>query len=1500
VFAFGGTADSATPHNITGSETVQATISGFTVDGNNRVPTGRSAGILLRNVEGTISNNTVRNMYFGEQETFGIVAYGNSNITIKGNNVSEYSRVGIGVNGDLGNLDDPYAVITDNRVTGKGPTDTIVQNGIQIGFGASGLVTGNTVSNNFWTGKYEGEGTNDPATDIEADGAAGILLYMPGNDSIEVSGNTLTANQFGVWTVAATKVDIHNNTITGTDHTEYGYPTGIAIWSADQWTDDFGGSEIGTTGTINNNTITTNDYGLLIRDYNITVGAPAPSITEFNSNTFNNNLYNLDNHSINNIDARNNTWSVSGQNDLDQIEAKINHYCSGSTYVHGTCSITDDYGTGFGMVQYEDIEVPTNSGWNIQSKSATPNETPLDVTCGGYSKENSVAQNWTAVSGENIKYQRKVTYPNGSIGYFNAGGNNYTPFATFGGNPGVEGLWKTRVRTYVDANGNNAPDIGEETSDWSNECNITFDKTAPSAPINGAPNNVSIPTNNFDFTWDASSDAFPVTYEFQSTLNPTESEGVLTTGLWKSGTLSSNMIHSSGASDGKWYWQVRATDLAGNTSAWSSIWNVTLDQIPPSAPTLVSPSHSAIVKGSPTQSWSSTDNDIDHYVYESWKTQETTDPANLIYSNDTLTTTSRTVGGTQNITFWWRVRAVDRAGNESDWSEMRKLIVDNTKPSIEIVSPDENSAHNATFNILVKAEDSGGIGQFVVNIYDGNGKFLSPCVNKSGGGATEYTVTCSIDTTEYTDGTYGIRTNARDLAGNMSNTLSRVFIFDNTFPNIVDTKMYVEREGAWEEDYLAKSGDKVKVSIEVEDALTEVDKVEIWVRENPWDPNHNELVYGYMTKDEDDPTHFEFTYTVPDTYKNGDLINQFFEGNYFNFKPYDILGNSYIGWRKNFTIDNTPPEPPELTGDPIQYVKWGDVTRSWLPSSSPDVDYYMYENITNGWTAGPYYSGQNGYDITHTTGNYDRVFEWRVAAVDYAGNKTWSNEIYEVVVDNTPPANPSLSSPANNLVTRGDVLKNEWSAVDGAYKYIYESYHDEEAQNPRWHEEFDTTSKTAYNVKDATFWWRVKAVDLAGNESGWSYLWKVTVDNTAPVVEITNPSDTDILSGTVDITGYITDKNLSYYNIAIYKGGDNVHDSSLRIEEYTEYTSEFSDKTLHTWDTTNDKFPDGVYQIRLVAEDLAGNGESEGDSEHVISVTVDNTPPVTTLNEEISGIFTNDPIVIEGNTIDNLSGVDFVNLYYNLSSNLVENWILITTVDNPDNDSPFDDWKYTWTPPQEGTYDIKASATDTLGNEEQSAYIYDITYDTTPPEKVIITADQMLGILRDVTASDSLSGVQKIEISPDNINWVPYVLGTDVNLNDLVGNRPGTYKVYIRVTDNAGNTKTETVIFTIPSGETLGLTTKDKDKSPLKPTPVQAYGIGGYPLLSQTDLLDTEEQQTPEEKTITEDTTAVKGEEDINGEPTSEEETTKWWIYPLVILPLLAIFLILWKRRKRR
>ncbi|HAF62370.1 MAG TPA: hypothetical protein DCK95_08590 [Anaerolineaceae bacterium] len=165
---------------------INVNIYGLTIDGGNRQPTSgfRSAGILLRNVEGNVIGNTVKNMYQDGAETFGISVYGNSDLNIGENSISGYSRGGITVNGDNGDLPDPTAKIYENTVTGPGMDVPVhwAPNGIQIGWGASGDIIGNDVS---------GNSCND--TDWSGSG-----IIVAAADDVTVADNNVHHNEIGI------------------------------------------------------------------------------------------------------------------------------------------------------------------------------------------------------------------------------------------------------------------------------------------------------------------------------------------------------------------------------------------------------------------------------------------------------------------------------------------------------------------------------------------------------------------------------------------------------------------------------------------------------------------------------------------------------------------------------------------------------------------------------------------------------------------------------------------------------------------------------------------------------------------------------------------------------------------------------------------------------------------------------------------------------------------------------------------------------------------------------------------------------------------------------------------------------------------------------------------------------------------------------------------------------------------------------------------------------
>ena len=137
---------------------------------------------------------------------------------------------------------------------------------------------------------------------------------------------------------------------------------------------------------------------------------------------------------------------------------------------------------------------------------------------------------------------------------------------------------------------------------------------------------------------------------------------------------------------------------------------------------------------------------------------------------------------------------------------------------------------------------------------------------------------------------------------------------------------------------------------------------------------------------------------------------------------------------------------------------------------------------------------------------------YTVVGIDKVGNQTTMS----FTIDKTAPEAPTLTSPLNEAIIKGDIITNSWSIVPDAIKYMYESYRNESATTLRHKQTINAPnySKTATNISNDTFWWRVKSVDQAGNESLWSDLWKVTVDNTKPITTLNGDSEIFVEFGT--------------------------------------------------------------------------------------------------------------------------------------------------------------------------------------------------------------------------------------------------------------------------------------------------------------------------------------------------------------------------------------------------
>ena len=147
-------------------------------------------GIVNNGASVSVTNSTVTNIgetpLNGDQHGVGIyfAFEGNSTGTISSNVVSNYQKGGIVVNG-VGSA----AIISGNQVIGQGAVNYIAQNGIQVGFGATASITGNTVTGNAYSG------TNNASS-------CGILVFggwgYPYVTDVSVVHNTLTNNDVGI------------------------------------------------------------------------------------------------------------------------------------------------------------------------------------------------------------------------------------------------------------------------------------------------------------------------------------------------------------------------------------------------------------------------------------------------------------------------------------------------------------------------------------------------------------------------------------------------------------------------------------------------------------------------------------------------------------------------------------------------------------------------------------------------------------------------------------------------------------------------------------------------------------------------------------------------------------------------------------------------------------------------------------------------------------------------------------------------------------------------------------------------------------------------------------------------------------------------------------------------------------------------------------------------------------------------------------------------------
>jgi hypothetical protein len=119
-------------------------------------------------------------------------------------------------------------------------------------------------------------------------------------------------------------------------------------------------------------------------------------------------------------------------------------------------------------------------------------------------------------------------------------------------------------------------------------------------------------------------------------------------------------------SDGMYYVKVRAYNKDLYPGRFSKPYSFTIDTTPPSAPILVSPAQASASPQRPTLQWSGEIGGIEYQI----QVDNNADFSSPEFNANTKNKSIRTSTLSKNITYYWRVRVKDKAGNWSEWSKV--------------------------------------------------------------------------------------------------------------------------------------------------------------------------------------------------------------------------------------------------------------------------------------------------------------------------------------------------------------------------------------------------------------------------------------------------------------------------------------------------------------------------------------------------------------------------------------------------------------------------------------------------------------------------------------------------------------------------------------------------------------------------------------------------------------------------------------------------------------
>ncbi|MBU6188747.1 MAG: FG-GAP repeat protein, partial [Betaproteobacteria bacterium] len=568
--------------------------------------------------------------------------------------------------------------------------------------------------------------------------------------------------------------------------------------------------------------------------------------------------------------------------------------------------------------------------------------------------------------------------------------------------------------------------------------------------------------------------------------------------------------------------------------------------------------------------------------------------------------------------------------------------------------------------------------------------------------------------------------------------------------------------------------------------------------------------------------------------------NALSDGTYsLNATATDAAGNTSVPSAAfTLTVDTAPPAAPVLTsvtddlapgtGALASAARTNDATPTIEFSAEPGSTVRVYDGAALLGTATEGPSGT--FTFTPASALADGTHNFSAVATDAAGNVGASSSAFPITIDTASPGNPTLVSAADDaglvtgLIASGGRTDDTqptlvFNAEPGSTVKVYDGSTllgtaTESSSTPGT---FTFTPASA--LSEGAHSLTATATDIAGNTSGSSTPFSLTVDSTAPAAPMLVSATDDVgpVTGALTSGGATNDTQPTLVFTAEPGSTVALYDGATLIGQAIEGPA-----GTFTFTPATPLSP-GNHSLTATATDAAGNTsggstpfalsvDTTAPAAPVIAAVADDVSPVTTASLA-SGATTNDATPALSLTAEAGSTVRIYN-----GSTLLGT----ATESSPGN--------FTFTPASalaDGAYSLTATATDAAGNVSAASSAFRLTVDTAAPATPAVTSQLTHDTTPVITGTAVLAAGETLRITVSgatytvtpgaNGSWsLDLGTATPVSGTTLTPLTAGTVSVTARVTDAAGNESTDStsgelqIDLTPPATPTVAaLTTSD-------------------------------------------------------------------------------------------